>query len=172
MYIWTSICKTSLLYGCNALYLKKTDLNDIEKLQAKLVKCIFGVKLFYKSRKLLQALKLNKCINLIECDNISLLNRIMNSNSAACEFYLYVLKKNVTCKTLLYNRVRDICSKYNVNFYKCILDHDYFMSVKRSILKPTKHGECGIVDTLRQLLYNNHNYDENLRLLKLILKPF
>ena len=47
-----------------------------------------------------------------------------------------------------------------------------FMSVKRSILKSTKHGECGIVDTLRQLIYNNHNYDENLRLLKLILKPF
>ena len=102
MYIWTSICKTSLLYGCNALYLKKTDLNDIEKLQAKLVKCILGLKPFYKSTKLLQALKLNKCINLIECDNISLLNRIMNSNSAAREFYLYVLKKNVTCKTLLY----------------------------------------------------------------------
>ena len=110
MYIWTSICKTSLLYGCNALYrpTKKTDLNDIEKLQAKLVKCIFGLKPFYKSTKLLQALKLNKCINLIECDNISLLNRIMNSNSAAGEFYLYVLKKNVTCKTLLYNRARDI----------------------------------------------------------------
>ena len=30
----------------------------------------------------------------------------MNFNSAAREFYLYVLKKNVTCKTLLYNRVR------------------------------------------------------------------
>ena len=84
------------------------------------------------------------------------------------------LKKNVTCKTLLYNRVKDICSKYNVTFYKCIpvLDHDYFMSVKRSILKSTKHGKCGIVDTLRQLKYNNDNYDENLRLLKLILKPF
>ena len=162
MYIWTSICKTSLLYGCNALYLKKTDLNDIEKLQAKLVKCIFGMKPFYKSTKLLQALKLNKCINLIECDNISLLNRIINSNSAAREFYLYVLKKNV----------RDICSKYNKNFYKCILYHDYFMSVKRSILKSTKHGKCGIVDTLRLLIYNNHNYDENFRLLKLILKPF
>ena len=46
------------------------------------------------------------------------------------------------------------------------------MSVKRSILKSTKHGECGIVDTLRQFIYNNDNYDENLRLLKLILKPF
>ena len=68
--------------------------------------CIFGLKPFYKSTKLLQALKLNKCINLIECDNISLLNRIMNSNSADREFILYVLKKNVTCKTLLYNRVR------------------------------------------------------------------
>ena len=59
----------------------------------------------------------------------------MNSNSAAHEFYLYVLKKNITCKTLLYNRVRNICSKYNVNFYKRILDHDYFMSVKPSVLK-------------------------------------
>ena len=52
MYIWTSICKTTLLYGCNALYLKKTDLNDIGKLQTKLVKCIFGLKPFYKSTKL------------------------------------------------------------------------------------------------------------------------
>ena len=59
---------------------KKIDLNDIEKLQAKLVKCIFGLKPFNKSTKLLQALKLNKCIN------ISLANRIMNSNSTAREF--------------------------------------------------------------------------------------
>ena len=53
---------TSLLYGCNGLYLKKTDLNDIEKLQAKLVKCIFGLKPVYKTTKFLQALKLKKMI--------------------------------------------------------------------------------------------------------------
>ena len=96
----------------------------------------------------------------------------MNSNSAAREFYLNVLKKNVTCKTLLNNRVREVCSTYNLNFYNCTLDYDYFMSVKRSVLKATKHGEYGIVDTLRQLIYNGHDYDENLRLVKLILKPF
>ena len=40
------------------------------------------------------------------------------------------------------------------------------ITVKRSVLKLTKHGECGIVGIVMQLIYNGH-YDKNLKLVKL-----
>ena len=34
------------------------------------------------------------------------------------------------------------------------------ITLKRSVLKSTKHGECGIVEIVRQLIYNGHDYEK------------
>ena len=39
-HVWSATCKSILLYGCEAMFLKPCHRNELEKLQAKLVKYI------------------------------------------------------------------------------------------------------------------------------------
>ena len=43
LYVWSSTCKSILTYGCDALYLKNSDVKDLDKIQGKLIKSIVGI---------------------------------------------------------------------------------------------------------------------------------
>ena len=71
MYAWSSVCNSALLYGCNALYLNKSQVCNIDKIQSKLIKCIVGLKPMHKTTSLLQALKVPKVSVQIDVNNYS-----------------------------------------------------------------------------------------------------
>ena len=100
-YIWSTTCNSILTYACNAIYFNKGNKQDIDKLQAKLLKCIVGLKPFYKTTKLLQTLKVIKASLLIDFGNISLLNNILQTKSAARDFYLYMMQHGNESKDIL-----------------------------------------------------------------------
>ena len=57
VHVWNTTCKSILLYGCNNMYINKTCLARLDKLQAKLIKTVVGINLRYHSSPLLEALK-------------------------------------------------------------------------------------------------------------------
>ena len=159
-YIWSTTCNSILTYACNAIYLNKGNKQDIDKLQAKLLKCIVGLKPFYKTTKLLQALKVNKASVLIDFGNISLLNNILQTKSAARDFYLYMMQHGNESKDILTSRVKKICIDNNINMYKCLLDSNYYSFVKKQMCSSPKQHEDGYIDTLRMLLKDRN--EENM----------
>ena len=135
--------------------MNKGNKQDIDKLQAKLLKCIVGLRPFYKTTKLLQALKVNKASVLIDFGNISLLNNILQTKSAARDFYLYMMQfvyDGNESKDILTSRVKKICIDNNINMYKCLLDSNYYSFVKKQMCSSPNQHEDGYIDTLRMLL--------------------
>ena len=169
-YVWLSTCNNVLLYVCNSLYLGKKELSELDKTQGKFIKCIVGLSSNYRHTSLLKALKIPKVSSFIETQNLSLLNNIFSNESAARKFYISMFNKQKSCKSLLINRCMEICNKYSVNFYKCVLDKTYVNMVKQKILYCPKDGENGLVDTVRCLLKDKST--DNMTLLRLLLKAY
>ena len=123
MYAWSSICNSALLYGCNAIYLNKSQICNIDKIQSNLIKCIVGLKPKHKTTSLLQALKVPKVSVQIDVNNLNLLNTVMKHNSAARDFYLYLLHNPTDCKDILTHRafVTNNRDKENMSLLRLLL---------------------------------------------------
>ena len=87
MYIWSSTCKSVLLYGCESMYISKQNINELDKLQAKFIKCLVGIGSSYKTTPLLKALKIHNISDVINLNSLVLFKNIMKHPSAASGFY-------------------------------------------------------------------------------------
>ena len=94
----------------------------------------------------------------------------MQGQSAAKEFNLIMLKRNVKCKELLVNRVTNICNSLSVSWFRCIIDRCYLSHVKTKIQKHVVNCEDGLVDSLRYLLKNYNT--TNKKIMKFLLKAY
>ena len=94
----------------------------------------------------------------------------MKHNSAARDFYLYLLHNPTDCKDILTHRARSICNKYQLNIYKYLLNDTYAAKCKADMLQYPKENDNGLIDTLRVLLSNIDK--ENMSLLRLLLKSY
>ena len=150
--------------------LSKACKNRLNKIQAKLIKCIVGLSPNYRTTPLFNALKVHPASDIIDMNNIRLLHNIMSaSSSAARRFYLPLLRKQTSANTLL-SRVREICVKKDLNIYKIISSEHYVKDVKQKVLKIIKDDFDGTVDTIRNLLKYKSNVNNSL--LRLLLKAF
>ena len=93
-HVWSATCKSILLCGFEAMFLKPCHRNELDKLQAKLVKCIVGIGQQFRTTPLLQALKMVNISQIIDINNLFLIKNVLYSNSAATSFYSLMLKKN------------------------------------------------------------------------------
>ena len=109
MHVWSATCKTILLYGCDSLSLSKGNIEELDKIQARLLKCIIGIGPRHKTSPLLKALKMFNISEHIDINCLLLLNKMMWSHSAARTFNLNMLHKNCVCPHLLINRVHQTC---------------------------------------------------------------
>jgi hypothetical protein len=170
MHVWSATCKPILTYTCESLCLKTKDLNEIDKLQGKLIKCIVGIGKRYRTTPLLNALNISNISNVIEFSTLQLMNNIMKHQSAARTFYLLMSKMNCKCPNLLHTRVMSLCGKYKIDPLKVWSCNNYLHNIKCKILKTIPNNVDGTTDTIRTLLCNKS--DENMGLLRLILKAF
>ena len=143
----------------------------MDKLQAKLVKCIVGIGQQFRTTQLLQALKMVNISQIIDINNLFLLKNVLYSNSAAASFYSLMRKKNVKLPYLLTTRVTKICQNFNIDMLKFIFNDNYAFEIKNRLLSSPKNNENGLVDSIRDLLGQDANVF-NLNLLKLLLKAF
>ena len=121
-YIWSNTCKNVLLYACESIFLSKQRKQDLDKLQARLIKCIIGIGPSHKTTPLLQALKIQNISDAIDYNNIVLLRNIICASSAARNLNCHMLQYNRNCKGTLVNRVSLICqTKTLINIELCLM---------------------------------------------------
>ena len=114
---------SGLLYGCNFLYLSKSNLLDIDKLQGNLLKAIRGLPTRCHTSPILQALGIDSCASTVTLSSLDLLKTCLASSSATASFYRFLLSCENKCavKTLT-GRAKVACDMFNINFvkYTCI----------------------------------------------------
>ena len=169
VHVFNSSCNSVLTYACETMTLSKACKNRLNKIQAKLIKCIVGLSPNYRTTPLFNALKVHPASDIIDMNNIRLLHNIMSNSSAARRFCLTLLRKQTSANTLL-SRVREICVTKDLNIYKIISSEHYVKDVKQKVLKTIKDDCDGTVDTIRNLLKNKSNVNNSL--LRLLLKAF
>ena len=121
------------------MFLKSCHRKELDKLQAKLVKCTctVGIGQQFRTTPLLQALKMVN-ISQINVNNLFLLKNVMYSNSAATTFYSLMLKKNVKLPYLLTTRVTKVCQNFNIDMLKFIFNANYAFKIKNRLLSSPK----------------------------------
>ena len=76
----------------------------------------------------------------------------MSADSAAKRFNQIMMKQKPSCKKLLFNRAKEICSSAkSVNVLGVILNSDSFYNLKTKILYKVKPSENGVTDSLRAI---------------------
>ena len=165
-YIWSVICQSILSYGCEAVSLSDKNIYDIDKLQGNLVKCFTGIGKTYRTTPLLKSLRIKKLSNIIYNQNINLLRNIFNCHSAVRNLNIYFMNNDIDVRGTLFNRVKNVCNSFNVDFPQCV----FIESDLREVFHPfPKSGEDGLVDSLRQLLYSGGG---DVELIRLLLRSF
>ena len=173
-------CKNALLYACESIFLSKQCKQDLDKLQARLIKCITGIGPSHKTTPLLQALKIQKISDAIDYNNIVLLRNIISTSSAARHLNCHMLQYNRNCKGTLFNRVSLICQTENIDQYRVMFDDCYFTCrfTKSIFFKSVDDGQNGTIDSIRMLLKDmdvrssTGSNAENIQLLRLLLRAF
>ena len=88
-HVYNIAIRSGLLYGCNSLYLSKSNLLDIDKLQGKLLKAILGLPTRCHTTPILQALGINSCASTVTLSSLDLLKTCLSSSSATASFYKF-----------------------------------------------------------------------------------
>ena len=165
-----------MLYGCEAIYINETDKCQLDKLQAKLIKCIVGIGPKYHTTALLDALCINKISLQTDINSMFLLRNIIHNHTGASKFYLSMLRinnkyaNNVKSNINLCERVKKLCDIYNVDLWKFLLDEQYSNQCKSKIKNVAVSNNDGLIDSIHFLLRNRSS--SNIHLLKLLLKAY
>ena len=169
--IYCSAVRSVLTFGCYAIYIDKTQLENLNKTQEKYVKSILGINFNTRTTPVLKALSLPTVSTFIDKANVNLSKSCIFSDSLTPRFYLYLLRAETDInisKTLL-GRVKTIISDNNTKPFNTLI-FKKTKSLNKELNMSVTSGLDGTVDTIRFLL---NSYDNgNRRLLNNLLKAF
>ena len=169
--IYCSAVRSVLTFGCCAIYINKTQLENLNKTQGKYVKSILGINFNTHTTPILKALSLPTVSTFIDIANVNLLKSCIFSDSLTQRFYLYLLRAETDInisKTLL-GRVKTIISDNNIMLFNTLMFKNT-KSLNKELNMSVPSGLDGTVDTIRFLL---NSYDNgNRRVLNNLLKAF
>ncbi len=160
-----------LLYGSQSLPINQTDITEIDKSQANLLKSAIGLHKYYRSTHLLNAMNVNKIPKLRDIYTLDLLRNAMYSQYQATIFYNFIINSgsyNNSCN--LVSRVNTICHTNHFSFMQYIFNDKYYTDSRRSLKIVYIHGTDGLTESVKLLLNNYTYYDKEI--LKLLLTPF
>jgi len=161
--LWKTIAQPALLYACESTPLSNTNITKLEQCQSKLVKSALGLSKYCQSTKLLQALRIDKVQHIIQKQTLTLLRNVLRTDSLAQHFYLSFLTKCNNVQSPLITRAQEICITNNCSLFHVLTNEKCY----KAKIQPR---ECGIVDSIRNLL---HNYNTSKRImLNMLLLPF
>lgn len=160
-YLWKAAIQPCLTYANECIPLRKSDIQSMDKIQAKLIKCSLGLSKYSFTSPLLSALHVKKIVNIVEENSVKILKRIMYGNSRGRLLYFEMMKCNNGDKMNLLSRVRHTCTKKNVSFISSMLSDVKFRAMP--------FNNDGLVDSLKQC-FENFNA-RNRELARLLLSP-
>lgn len=171
-HIWKTAIQPILLYATQCFTLKKKSLDELDRIQARLLKSSLGLSKFCRNTPLLQALKIQKPSTLIDAYNLDLIRSHFSTFSKGRIFYTFMLKQHMSGRLNghdnLLNRVRAVSDKHGVSVMKYIFDNEYVRKYKTKIKAFTT--DDGVIDSAAYLLYNFNN--DNRQMLQMLLLPF
>jgi hypothetical protein len=170
-HLWKAMIQPILLYATQSLPMTITNMSEMDKLQAKLIKYALGFNKYYRSTPLTNAMNINKVSHLRDLYSLDLLKSMFYSTSSASIFYSTMINIQTDfIKDSLANRVRLMCSNNNVSFILYLLDDKYHKDNGADLKSVYTYGTDGLTDSVSMLLKNFSTYDKEL--LKLLLMSF
>ena len=146
-------------------------IKELDKLQAKFIKCLVRIGSSYKTTPLLKALKIHNISDVINLNSLVLFKNIMKHPSAARRFNMTMINKKKICLGMLVK----LCNDNNLNLLNLIFQGN-IVKAKCQLLPIVHDEQNGTVDTLRMLLRDSDNvywsYEQRMSLVKLLLKAF
>jgi hypothetical protein len=169
-YLWRAALQPVLLYGSECLVLRNNDVNEMEKFQARIIKCSLGLSKFCRNTPLLKALHI-KCVRgIIQSNTVNLLKSVLSGSSLAMSFYSHMLiyqeqdkSHSLVSRSLLYLR------QHNMSLVKYLLD-DVYASYASKRFNYITYNNHGLVDSLKGLFKQYTDHDRDMT--NLLLRPF
>jgi hypothetical protein len=159
--------QTTLLYGCEAVHINKTNVRNMMRLQGNHVKAFLGLRRRCHTQPLLHALGIQSITHSLGLRSLNLLRSCLLNSSGATKFYLKIWSDFNRYDMTLLNRCAHFTKQHNVNMLKCILDNNYFCTTKCAL---HCHDANGLVDSIKELFID---YNDNARyLVHLLVNSF
>ena len=168
-YLWKAAIQPALLYANESIPLRNSEILEMDKLQAKLIKHSLGLSKYMRSSALMQAMKIKNCAWWTNMNSLKLFTSILTGSSRLKSLYIHMFNRPndiINCNNLV-TRCQTICTNNSMSLFKCFLEDKY---LSKFLAKQKKFPENGLADSVKLLLtdYNEHNKE----LIKLLLSPF
>ena len=150
-----------LTYGIQSIPFRKSDLTEMDKLQAKLIKSTLGLSKYARTTPLINAMNISKITKLKDIYSLDLMKQMFLSESRAKQFYCDIMNKNAYDNQYnnLVSRTRMICNANGISFIKYMF-HDEYQKDSRKRLK-TVYTD-GLTDSVKSLLINYNCYNKHV----------
>ena len=161
-----------LTYGCSTLNLKHTDINELEKVQASLIRTALGLPKYSRNTPILRALNIKKISRILDERHLSLTKAALHNTSKSRIFYLHIMHKcqyyRMNKHSNLLQRSKIICTSNHIMLHKYLFEESYALKCKRRF-------ECDVADGIADSIHSLFcTYDDinSQYLTRLLLKPF
>ena len=91
VYLYSSVIRSSLIYGCDSIWINKSNMIKLDSTQGKIIKKMLGLPYTSHTTPLIQALGILPCSVSILFLSLDLLKSCLASESATGDFYRHML---------------------------------------------------------------------------------
>lgn len=161
--------RTVLTYGCEALYLNKKCVKNLESTQGKLIKAFLGLRKTSHTTPLISALNIPSVATSIGLASLDLLRSCLRHSSSASSFHSSLLcsVRPFSAFNCLAQRCVDYAATHSFNLMDYVFNDSHRLFLKKKL----KHVEPnGISDSIR-ILFNDFN-DLTRNIVQLLVNPF
>ncbi len=171
-HLWKTMLQPVLTYGIQSLPFRKTDVMDMDKLQAKLIKSTLGLSKYCRTSPLLNAMNIPQISKLKDIYCMDLMRCMYLSESRAKQFYHDIIHSKAYDNKYhnLVTRTKAICDSNELSFVRYMLHEQYHKDSRRSLKTVYTQGSDGLTDSVKSLLNRYNAYNKHM--LKLLLSPF
>ena len=133
-HIYKTAIQPILTYGCSTLNFKHTDINELEKAQAYLIKTALGLPKYSRNTPILRALHIKKISEILEERHLSLTKAALHNAAKSRPFYLHIMNKcqyyHMNKHSNLLQRAKLICNSNGIMLHKYLLNESYARKCK------------------------------------------
>ena len=172
--LYRSVVCSVLEYGTTSLYINKSNINKLDKLQNRFVRQCLGLNQACHIKPVLTAASLTPTSLLVRKGTLDLLRKCVLSNSLAGTFYCKTLLPYDSYSKTLIGRALKCGLHENIDVFQYIFDAKYFERCKKKfdVSYRPRISQNGIADTVYNLMYMSNYTSHDRMLLNLLLKSF
>ena len=133
-HIYKTVIQPILTYGCSTLNFKHTDINELEKAQASLIKTALGLPKYSRNTPILRALHIKKISEILEEHHLALTRAALHNTAKSIPFYFHIMNKcqyyHMNKHSNLLQRAKLICNSNGKMLHKYLFNESYTRKCK------------------------------------------